>query len=628
MKKITIAAIGVGTVILLAGGGYGIFRVVKNNASPVEVTKVSSLNTGWWGDSSSTSGVITANATQEVYLDSDELVDEVHVQEGDEVKIGDKLLSYDTTLLEIDLEAEKLERQSIRLQIQSAKQELEKLNKITPVSDNYYGDAGKADGAVLVKTAAVMTATSEPADTGASQTETQAPETQAPETQAPETQAPETQAPQTQAPETQAPETQAPQTESQMPETVSEEMLNPGGGTTEETEKSPLSQVKAYSKLNYDSKPYKGSGTKDDPYVFFCKEGTTIYASFMNKMLGYNEAGTSKSKGGMNKDGKGSYAILEIREGDSVNGGFVKSISINGTAKVDKAYAPDITWTFGSDGVTKNVPEVDEPSDDEDPFGDDWGDDWGGDWGDDVYTATELKEAIKEKEDEIKDLRLDLREAKLKVKQAQRKLDEATVKATINGVVKSVGDPAAELDGEPFLTVTSSEGMYVKGTISELKLGDVQVGSTMTGMSYESGMSFTAEITEISEYPTTADSWYSGQAEASVYPFMAYIEDSDGLTNNEWVDLTIQESDVDSSAIYLYKAYIRSENGQSYVYKADEDNRLVKQYIKTGATLYSMYVEVKGGLSLEDRIAFPYGKNVAEGAKVKDSDGTDDAMLY
>lgn len=615
MKKKTIAAITAGAVVLTVGGGFGIYKIIKSNASPVEVTPVSSLNTGWWGDTSSTSGIITANATQEVYLDGNELLDKVHVKEGDEVKIGDKLLSYDTTLLELDVESEELERQGIKLQIQAAEQELEKLKKITPVADNYYSEAGESGGAVLVKTAAVMTATSAESDTAAPQAETQMQESQTAETQAAESQ---------------EQETQAPQTESQTPETVSGEALDPEKpGKTEKPEKSPLSNVKAYAKLNYDSKPYKGSGTKEDPYVFFCKEGTTIYASFMNKMLGYNEAGTSKSGGGMKGNGKGSYAILEIREGDSVSGGFVKSISINGTVKTDKAYAPDITWTFGSDGVTKNVPEVDEPSDgddDEDPFGDDWG----GDFGEDVYTATELKEAIAEKEDEIKDLKLDLREARLNVKQAKRKLDEATVTATINGVVKSVGDPAAgELDGEPFLTVTSSEGMYVEGTISELKLGEVKVGTTMTGMSYESGMSFTAEITEISEYPTTASSWSSNDAEASAYPFMAYIEDSTGLTNNEWVDLTIQkDSDADSSAVYLYKAYIRSENGQSYVYKADENNRLVKQYIKTGATLYSMYVEVKGGLSLEDKIAFPYGKNVTEGAKVKVDDSVDDAMIY
>ena len=605
MKKRTIAVIAAAAIVVVAGGGYGIYKLVKSNASPVEVTSVSSLNMGWWGDTSNTSGFITANATQEVYLDGNELVDKVHVKEGDEVKIGDTLLSYDTTLLELDVESEELEKQGVKLQIKAAEQELEKLKKITPVPDNAFGDAGMDDGAVLVKTQAVMTATS--AET-APQTESQAPETQATEAQTTESQTPETTAP-----------------ESQTPETTGEEVLDPE--KEEKPQKSPLKNVKAYSKLNYDSKPYKGSGTKEDPYVFFCKEGATIYASFMNKLLGYNASGTSKKNGGMKENGKGSYAILEIREGDSVNGGFVKSISINGTVKVDKAYAPDITWTFASDGVTKNVPDVDEPSDEED------GDDPFGGWDDgpegDVYTVTELKEAIKEKEDEIKDLKLDLREAKLNVKQAKRKLDEAIVKATINGVVKSVGDPAVgELDGEPFLTVTSSEGMYVEGTISELKLGDVKVGTTMTGMAYESGMSFTAEITEISEYPTTANSWSSNDASASSYPFTAYIEDSTGLSNNEWVDLTIQESvGGDASAIYLPKAYIRSENGQSYVYKADENERLKKQYIKTGATVYSTSVEVKSGLSLEDKIAFPYGKNVVEGAKVVDGN-SDDGVMY
>lgn len=351
----------------------------------------------------------------------------------------------------------------------------------------------------------------------------------------------------------------------------------------------------------------------------------------MNRMLGYNESGTSKKDGGMKGDGRGCYAILQIREGDSVGGGFVKSISINGTAKADKAYAPDITWTFASDGVTKDVPEVDEPSDDDDGLDDDfWGDDPG--FGEDVYTQSELKEAIREKENEIKDLKLDLKEMKISVKKAKRKLDEASVTASIRGVVKSVGDPEmGEVEGEPFLTVTSAEGMYVRGTISELKLGDVQVGSTMTGMSYESGTSFMAEITEISEYPDTSGSygWSSNDANASSYPFMAYIAEPEGLRNNESVELTMDESgaNMNSSAIYLYKAYIRSENGQSYVYKADENNRLVKQYIKTGATVYSTSVEVKGGLTLEDRIAFPYGKNVVEGAKVKDKD-EDEAMVY
>ena len=38
-------------------------------------------------------------------------------------------------------------------------------------------------------------------------------------------------------------------------------------------------------------------------------------------------------------------------------------------------------------------------------------------------------------------------------------MDAAQVKATLNGVVKSVGDPAVgEVDGEAFITVTATRG--------------------------------------------------------------------------------------------------------------------------------------------------------------------------
>ena len=76
------------------------------------------------------------------------------------------------------------------------------------------------------------------------------------------------------------------------------------------------------------------------------------------------------------------------------------------------------------------------------------------------------------------------------------------------------------------------------------------------------------------------------------------------------------------TSIYLSKALIRTENGQSYVYIADENKKLKKQYVRTGQTLYSSYIEVKEGLTEEDWIAFPYGKNVKEGAPVKELEGS------
>lgn len=601
MKKLTIVLTCIGTVAVVGGGGYGIYRYIKANAQPVEVTKVAYLNTGWWGnESTSTYGIVTSNATQEVNLDGEQLVKEIYVKEGDQVKIGDKLLSFDTTLLELNLESEKLNKQTLELELQGMENDLAKLKAITPIPDD------SAQAVSLVKNEVPMVASQVQAPETEGQSELQTEET---ESEGPKLPAEETE------------DTNLPSTEEQ-PEIEQEE---------EET--SPLDKIKAQKRLTYKSKPYKGTGTKDDPYVFFCRDGAVVEASFMNKIIGYNEAGTSKKNGGMNGDGKGSYAVLEIREGDAVSGGYLKSIHINGTSKADKPYAPGVTWTFTSEGIVKNEMEVSEPEEGDDVQGDD---DWN--YGDDgifeddseIYTVSELKEAIATQEDDIRSQKLDIREAELKVRQAERKLEEATIKATINGVVKTVGDPeVGQMDDEPFLTVNSDEGLYVRGTISELKLDSVEVGAMVDGMSQETSISFMATITEVSEYPEAGDSmygWSDGNTNVSNYPFLAYIEESEGLNVNEMVSLNIQQDAEEvMGTIYLEKAYIRSENGQSYVWITDSDKRLKKQYIRTGRTLYGSTVEVKEGLSDEDYIAFPYGKNVKEGARTVSEDDEDES---
>lgn len=594
MKKWTVGLICIGTVAVIGAGGYGVYRYIKANGEPVEVTKVAYLNSGWWGnDSTATYGIITSNAIQEVHLDQDQLVDKVFVKEGDKVKIGDKLLAFDTTLLELDLESEKLNKEVLELELQGLEQDLAKLKAITPVPDD------SAQAVSLVKNEMTMVSAKEEG----TETDTE------PETQ-----------------ETMSPDTEAGGETGTEPDTVSTEPASETPETEEETESSPLSKIKAQKKLTYKTKAYKGSGTKDDPYVFFCTDGAVIEASFMNKLIGYNEAGTSKKNGGMNGDGKGSYAVLEIREGDSVSGGYLKSIHINGTSKSDKPYAPGVTWAFTSEGIVKNELDVEEPQEDEDDWN--YGDDDFFDDDSEIYTVSELKELIDSKEDDIKDAKLDIREAELKVKKAQRSLEEATITATINGVVKSVGDPeVGQVDEEAFLTVNSDEGLYVQGTISELKLDSVEVGAMVDGMSQESSVGFMATITEVSEYPTSDQyGWSDGNTNVSNYPFLAYIEDSTGLNVNESVSLNIQaDAENVAGTIYLEKPYIRSENGQSYVWITDSNKRLKKQYIKTGKTLYGSTVEVKEGLSEEDYIAFPYGKNVKEGAKTVNEDDEDES---
>ena len=241
-------------------------------------------------------------------------------------------------------------------------------------------------------------------------------------------------------------------------------------------------------------------------------------------------------------------------------------------------------------------------------------------------TAAEIQQQIKDKEKEIRGYQLDMKEANLEIKGIQKKLNNQTIKSTLNGVVKTVGDPEKESnDGKPLIQVVSSEGLYVQGTVSESKMNKLKVGATLSGYSYDNGVSFTAEVREISPYPSN-----NGQdgANASSYPFTAYIADASGLSNNSWAELTLlDEGDGQGQGIYLEKPFVRTENGQYYVMKDDGTGHLTKQIVQVGGIQYGSSYQITGGLSMDDKITFPYGKDVREGAKTEE--GTlDDLYNY
>ena len=98
------------------------------------------------------------------------------------------------------------------------------------------------------------------------------------------------------------------------------------------------------------------------------------------------------------------------------------------------------------------------------------------------------------------------------------------------------------------------------------------------------------------------------------------------LQEGDYVNVYFGESGTeDASALYLESMYLRSEGTRSYVYKRGEDGLLKKCYVRTGDQLWG-YTKILDGLTTEDYIAFPYGKDVKEGAKTKEEDGS--GMFY
>lgn len=361
----------------------------------------------------------------------------------------------------------------------------------------------------------------------------------------------------------------------------------------------------AYNFIRNGSLPNEGSGTEEDPYVYLCMPECYVLGEFINSLSADRK--------------KPIYVSFEIRKDNVMTGKLISAWAVSGRSGFPQM-AEDSRWSVRtrSQVMEEEEPEfIDIPEEPEVPDIPEPVEPEG-------YTSEQLSEMIKEKEQEIRDLDLQGRKLELELEQMKKVTSDGIVKAEINGVVKNLADkdnPPA--DGSPFLTVTGSEGLYVSGALSELQLGEIEVGQTVYANSWESGMSFEATITEISNYPeTNSNAWGEGNPNVSYYPYTAYIENTEGLRNGEYVDLTMTSrmGEDQSNKIYLEKAYVREEDGKKYVMKAGEDKRLVKQYVKTGKILWGQSVEIVEGLTMEDQIAFPYGKTAKEGVKVKESE--------
>ena len=714
MKKKWIAAFIAAGVLLL--GGVTVYAVKTSSQSTVKVVSVSDMSGGGGWSDNSLSGNITSDVSQNIYLADSQKVKKIYVKEGDTVKVGDDLLTYDMTLENLDLEMKKLEKQGIELNIEKANREITKLKNTKPSSDN-----GNEDPGLDI-----------PEDPG------EEPEDPSIEPEEP----------------AEAYQELTAEAEPYMGEgTVEEpyhflcaadgailgsflnrmaeeqcffvieiregdvsngELLKIWGQKiteddfqvadtdrfqvnlekeTDDSDGQLPEDLKAVAVLEKGASAYQGDGTEKKPLTYLVKKDGIVKGSFF-----------------LERKEDGKYFRIEVRE---ENGDLIKAWEQNGAdgdfaadVKEDGEYLVDLSKKQSGETPGEPAeptdpseptkpgenPEPPEPSNPEekptepsvspeitpgenpeptpeagtpqetaeqentvdgmstkksrasiryltvtsvmgsgsrkvistDTVSDttgsgDAGTSYGG-------TAAEIQQQIKDKEKEIRDYQLDIKETNLEIKDIQKKLNNQTIKSTLNGVVKTVGDPEKESnDGKPLIQVVSSEGLYVQGTVSESKMNKLKVGATLSGYSYDNGVSFTAEVREISPYPS--DNGQDG-ANASSYPFTAYIADASGLSNNSWAELTLlDEGDGQGQGIYLEKPFVRTENGQYYVMKDDGTGHLTKQIVQVGGIQYGSSYQITGGLSMDDKITFPYGKDVREGAKTEE--GTlDDLYNY
>ena len=124
---------------LVCGGIYGGLTMYRNSQKkPVAVYSMSEVTmpSDYFLEDSQAYGTVSADRIQSVFVSSTQNVKDVRVEEGQQVKKGDVLLTYDTTLSDIAYEKAEIELAQQELALKKAEDTLEKIKRLVPSSDD------------------------------------------------------------------------------------------------------------------------------------------------------------------------------------------------------------------------------------------------------------------------------------------------------------------------------------------------------------------------------------------------------------------------------------------------------------------------------------------------------------
>jgi hypothetical protein len=237
------------------------------------------------------------------------------------------------------------------------------------------------------------------------------------------------------------------------------------------------------------------------------------------------------------------------------------------------------------------------------------------------YTAAQIAQMRAETQKEIKDLNFQIRMADAEYKIMLTEASDGNVYADIDGEVVSLLDPEeARSTRQPLVKVSGGGGFYVEGYVSELEKDTLMPGMEVTVNDWYTGSVYTGTIASLGDFPSQEGSFNGmGNPNSSYYPFMVYVDGSADLQSGSYVSVTYSTSQ-EEQGVYLENPFLRTENGSSYVFVMGQDGRLEQRYVTTGKSLWGSYTQILEGLGEEDFLAFPYGKNLKNGAETVESE--------
>ena len=553
-----------------------------SSSNTIEVHSVSSLNTGYWDNPSTSTGLVSNSDTQSVLYDSSKTITQVFVKDGQQVSVGDPLLSYDLTTLQSAVDTSQLEVEKAQNAITLANHELKKLLNTTPVPDVTpepdipdpapapLPDIPNQDGNGLYPYILSLSQ----AEKNFTNYKIYYADTES------------------EAPEKGPHEDDSLWKEERVKKTSDhtcwywiEYTYTDGSNNVYDTK----DVVEYYSdQQQIPSEDISIVGTKQNPYVFNLSEDQ----GFVYGKLFLDNANLNQ------------YLRFDVytNDGDLSSSWLVRCDKFAAKQSMNEG---DMYSVISHTKEEQKYVEVEQKPSQDIPPG---------------YTEIELAKAIRDKKQELKTLDLDLRKAQLSLSENKALLNDGVIRAKRNGVVRNVKKASDSLqDGNTFLEVAGGQGAYIKGNISELMLDQVKVGDTISAYCWTNGETFDAKIQSIDTVPSSSSNYNgSGNPNVSYYGFEAYAKDASKIQAGEYLELTFNSNTDTTSSIWLSKAYVKQEGNKYYVLK-DVRGKLKKQYVTVGKIVWGDTMEIKDGLSDTDYIAFAYSKNAKEGVKTQKS---------
>lgn len=548
-KKLKKGIIAAACVLGVCGAVWGGLTIARNaQRGDVNVYAVNDFAmTDYWGDTSNTSGMVTTDKLQKIYISQSQTVKKVWVKEGDSVKKGTVLVSYDSTLTQATVERAKIDydRQTENLEVM--KNELELLKKAKN-KETLEAELKKAQDE-LEK--AIKDDPSSVVD----------------------------------------------ETKIEQPAKITPTDAKNPDGTAKNPffilwplEK-PLNDEAAKEILTLLNKPIGEAKPKVEVYVVLVTRSGDIKGGLLAnqwgiRITGQYTAGTAGSEGQPATEAKTEISMVLMKP---------------------EAFFSDPEKTY-SEAVTKLQRKVEQIQELVDAS----------------MTQLEINKAILEKAQAVKEQEVNLKVAKLKLDKKLAELGDGNVYAEFDGTVKAVRDPdEAYNNSEAVVELSGGGGYYVTGTLSEMDLGSVQVGDSVSISSWMTGAACEGTIVSIDDYPTSnGNNWGDGNSNVSYYPFKVFVTEDANLQPNDYVDIQYQKdtsAEESGSSLYLQSMFIRTDNGKSYVMARGEDGRLEQRWVQTGRDLWGSYTQIRGGLTIDDYVAFPYGRDVVEGAHTQEA---------